>query len=121
MYMNCAPITVIGNNQSVMAGEPNASFPPLFIANINGCNTTEMVAIRFPEPGKFIETPPHVISLAGEDEPPCTGIPTSYYGLHTEVAPSTPLFEDTPKTITSDIASSTLYTGVTRIPNCCCR
>jgi hypothetical protein len=117
MYMNCAPITVIGNNQSVMAGESNTSFPPLFIANINGCKTTERVAIRFPEPGEFVETPPGVISLASEDDPPCTGIRTLHYGLNTNVTSVAASSEHS----TVRIASSASFTADPCVPNCSCR
>ncbi|KAJ5483829.1 hypothetical protein N7539_006029 [Penicillium diatomitis] len=117
MYMNCAPITVIGNNQSVMAGEPNASFPPMFIANINGCNTTEMVAIRFPEPGNFVETPSDVISLASEDAPPCTGILTLHHGLNTKVTSAAASSEHS----TAIITSTTLLAADPCVSNCSCR
>jgi hypothetical protein len=121
MYMNCAPITVIGNDQPVVLEKPEALFPPMFIANINGCKTREMVAIRFPEPGKFVEIPPHVINLADENEPPCVGIPTLHFGLPTEVVPSAPLSDHSIGMITSNVKSSALYTGVPHLPNCCCR
>ncbi|KAJ5651579.1 uncharacterized protein N7484_005302 [Penicillium longicatenatum] len=52
MYMNCAPITVASDSpqqsyKSIQKQRPN--FPPMFIANINGCITKENVDIRFPQ------------------------------------------------------------------------
>jgi hypothetical protein len=61
MYMNCAPITITESSSSKKRSESAAvekrssEFPPLFIANINGCLTEEMYDIRFPNPGNTIE------------------------------------------------------------------
>ncbi|KAJ5636225.1 uncharacterized protein N7484_009538 [Penicillium longicatenatum] len=62
MYMNCAPITITESSSSKKRSESTAvekrttdEFPPLFIANINGCITEEMYDIRFPNPGDTIE------------------------------------------------------------------
>lgn len=79
MYMNCAPITVAsGSSQqsykSIQKQTPN--FPPMFIANINGCITKENVDIRFPQPGSIVEHNGQLNNLLREGEPPCTGTPT---------------------------------------------
>lgn len=62
MYMNCAPITITESSSSKKRSESAAvekrsseEFPPLFIANINGCLTEEMYDIRFPNPGDTVE------------------------------------------------------------------
>ncbi|KAJ5569103.1 hypothetical protein N7450_011589 [Penicillium hetheringtonii] len=62
MYMNCAPITI---TESISSSKRSGSaeiekrspkdFPPLFIANINGCLTKESYAIRFPNPGNTVD------------------------------------------------------------------
>jgi hypothetical protein len=59
MYMNCAPITITGGStkrSEVSALEKREEFPPLFIANINGCKTPELSSIRFPNPGNDVES-----------------------------------------------------------------
>jgi hypothetical protein len=53
MYLNCAPITIRGCiNKSSTEGvqRRSSAFPPMFIANINNCSTTEAVDLRFPRP-----------------------------------------------------------------------
>jgi hypothetical protein len=78
MYMNCAPITVSGGSskRSAEALEKRASFPPMFVANINGCTTKEMIDIRFPQPGDDLEYDGEPANLAPEGEAACTGTPT---------------------------------------------
>ncbi|KAL4886225.1 hypothetical protein BJY04DRAFT_99648 [Aspergillus karnatakaensis] len=61
MYMNCAPITVTGGSSkrsevSVVEKRQSESFPPLFIANINGCKLKETKSVRFPNPGSDVES-----------------------------------------------------------------
>ena len=78
MYMNCAPITVEnrsshGFNQST---QNTPDFPPMCIANINGCMTQENLDIRFPQPGTTVELNGLAQNLLPEDEPVCTGTPT---------------------------------------------
>lgn len=78
MYMNCAPVTVTSDSsfRSFKDEEKYSNiFPPMFIANINGCNTPEGVDVRFPQPGSVIEYNGQVNDLTGENDPACTGIP----------------------------------------------
>ncbi|KAJ5146380.1 uncharacterized protein N7515_000944 [Penicillium bovifimosum] len=79
MYMNCAPITVTGGSskRSTQELEKRApDFPPMFVANVNGCMTTEMIDIRFPNPGEYVEYLGNPANLAKEGAPACTGTPT---------------------------------------------
>ncbi|KAJ5958197.1 uncharacterized protein N7479_005347 [Penicillium vulpinum] len=79
MYMNCAPITVSGGASKRSPAEierRTASFPPMFIANINGCMTQEGIDIRFPQPGDYLERDGEPANLAKEGAPACTGTPT---------------------------------------------
>ncbi|KAL4778670.1 hypothetical protein BJX76DRAFT_366059 [Aspergillus varians] len=60
MYMNCAPITVSGSSSKrsdVSVVKKRAEdYPPLFIANINGCQLLETKSVRFPNPGGEVES-----------------------------------------------------------------
>ncbi|KAE8389580.1 hypothetical protein ETB97_002105 [Aspergillus alliaceus] len=83
MYMNCAPITVaVGSSERSANPEENvvlkrsASFPPMFIANINGCITKEGIDIRFPDPGDDVEFAGNPANLAPVGSAVCTGVPT---------------------------------------------
>jgi hypothetical protein len=79
MYMNCAPITVSGGSSKRSAEELEkraATFPPLFVANVNGCTTTEGVDIRFPQPGEYVEYDGEAPNLAPESDVACKGTPT---------------------------------------------
>lgn len=77
MYMNCAPITVakmpLDPLSRNMVDAP--VFPPMFVANINGCMTTEGVDISFPEPGGFVEPKRQAGKRPEEGEPVCIGFP----------------------------------------------
>jgi hypothetical protein len=76
MYMNCAPITVSGGSSKRSAEElekRSSSFPPLFVANVNGCTTKEGVDIRFPNPGEYVEYDGAPANLAPEGDAACTG------------------------------------------------
>ncbi|KAJ5776727.1 uncharacterized protein N7511_001738 [Penicillium nucicola] len=78
MYMNCAPITVANGSlqQSKDVQKQTATFPSMFVANINGCITKENVDIRFPQPGSIVEHDGQMDHLLREGQPPCTGTPT---------------------------------------------
>ncbi|KAJ6131975.1 hypothetical protein N7471_007190 [Penicillium samsonianum] len=79
MYMNCAPITVSGGSSKRSPDELEkraASFPPMFVANVNGCTTQEGVDIRFPQPGEYVEFDGQPANLAKEGSEACTGTPT---------------------------------------------
>jgi hypothetical protein len=90
MYMNCAPITVSGGSSKRSIDEDNelysnsteifdkrsANFPPMFVANVNGCTTKEGIDIRFPQPGEFVEFLGQPSNLAPEGSEACTGTPT---------------------------------------------
>ncbi|KAJ5775198.1 uncharacterized protein N7511_000209 [Penicillium nucicola] len=90
MYMNCAPITVSGSSSKRSVDEDNelysnntqvfdkrsSSFPPLFVANVNGCTTKEGVDIRFPQPGDYVEFLGEAANLAAEGSEACTGTAT---------------------------------------------
>ncbi|KAJ0415668.1 hypothetical protein BJY00DRAFT_253768 [Aspergillus carlsbadensis] len=59
MYMNCAPVTITGGSTKRSEGsalEKREEFPPLFIANINGCKTEEKMSPRFPNPGSDVQS-----------------------------------------------------------------
>ncbi|EKV10928.1 endoglucanase [Penicillium digitatum] len=89
MYMNCAPITVSGGPSKRSTEELDrraASFPPMFVANINGCTTPENVDIRFPQPGDYIEYDGESANLAKEGSKACTG--TATFGGSGEIGPS---------------------------------
>ncbi|KAL2846061.1 hypothetical protein BJX68DRAFT_129345 [Aspergillus pseudodeflectus] len=78
MYMNCAPITITGGStkrSEVSALEKREEFPPLFIANINGCKTKETKSPRFPNPGNVESF--NEVNLIGEGDNVCNeGEPT---------------------------------------------
>ncbi|KAJ5573739.1 uncharacterized protein N7459_008166 [Penicillium hispanicum] len=90
MYMNCAPLTVTGGSskRSTEAEvaqiedaekdieKRSSSFPPMFVANINGCITKESVDIRFPQPGEYVEYDGEPSNLAPKGEAACTGTAT---------------------------------------------
>lgn len=79
MYMNCAPITVTSGSskRDIPAVEKRtANYPPMFVANINGCTTKEGVDIRFPQPGPNVQTLEHDSNLAPEGDAACSGTPT---------------------------------------------
>ncbi|PWY79683.1 hypothetical protein BO70DRAFT_53371 [Aspergillus heteromorphus CBS 117.55] len=88
MYMNCAPLTVESASSSkrdagsetetveVEVEKRSSSFPPMFVANINGCTTTEGVDIRFPQPGSDVEFDGEPSNLAAAGAAACTGTPT---------------------------------------------
>ncbi|KAJ5543706.1 hypothetical protein N7513_007214 [Penicillium frequentans] len=78
MYMNCAPITVdnpslSSYNQSIQ--NQAQGFPPMFIANINGCLTPENLDIRFPQPGRIVERNGLARNILPDGQPVCTGTP----------------------------------------------
>ncbi|CEJ90292.1 hypothetical protein VHEMI06085 [[Torrubiella] hemipterigena] len=75
MYMNCAHVTIARgpSGRSVQSsGVPYASRPPIFAANVNnGCGTTELCDLVFPQPG------PDVVQNSSETCPPvgnCAGV-----------------------------------------------
>lgn len=79
MYMNCAPITVSGGSSKRSPEELErraASFPPMFVANVNGCTTPDSVDIRFPQPGDIVEYDGEAANLAKEGSEACTGTAT---------------------------------------------
>ncbi|KAL4742125.1 hypothetical protein BDV11DRAFT_181622 [Aspergillus similis] len=58
-YMNCAPITISGGSSTkrsdVAVVEKRAEdYPPMFIANINGCKTAQNMSPRYPNPGSVV-------------------------------------------------------------------
>ncbi|KAI2729494.1 CAZyme family AA11 [Penicillium roqueforti] len=78
MYMNCAPITVDSPslpvfNQSIQ--NQAQDYPPMFIANINGCMTPQNLDIRFPQPGKNVELNGLARNILPDGQPVCTGTP----------------------------------------------
>ncbi|OOF94312.1 lytic polysaccharide monooxygenase [Aspergillus carbonarius ITEM 5010] len=78
MYMNCAPLEVESSSskRSVVAEKRSSSFPPLFVANINNCMTSEGVDIRFPQPGDDVVYEGEPSNLASAGAAACTGTPT---------------------------------------------
>lgn len=82
MYMNCAPVNIQGGS-SAKRSEPQSKaiskrskFPPMFVANVNGCTTTEMIDIRFPNPGDNLIFNGDPSNLEPAGQPACTGTPT---------------------------------------------
>jgi hypothetical protein len=60
MYMNCAPVTIAGNNKRDVAGAAFSTRPQIFVANVgNGCKTDENFDVEYPQPG------PNVIQASG--------------------------------------------------------
>lgn len=82
MYMNCAPVTVTSGSSKrsdkrvPTVEKRTANFPPMFVANINGCTTKEGVDIRFPQPGDVVEYDGEPANLAAEGSAACTGTAT---------------------------------------------
>ncbi|KAJ5381388.1 uncharacterized protein N7496_003816 [Penicillium cataractarum] len=79
MYMNCAPVTVTTSSSKrdvPVVEKRTANYPPMFVANINGCTTTEGVDIRFPQPGPNVQTLEDDANLAAEGDAACSGTPT---------------------------------------------
>lgn len=121
MYMNCAPITVDNPsspvfNQSIQ--NQALDFPPMFIANINGCMTKQDLDIRFPQPGGIVELDGLARNLLPEDEPVCTGTPT--FGASAAMKPIIP---DPEKGILGKTVSYSAPTSPTRTrsSSCSCR
>lgn len=89
MYMDCAPITVTAGSNSKRSENATLtrrsldSYPDIFIANINGCQTTEGKDIRYPCPGETIEYLGEASNLIAEGTPACTGTPTWGTAGHT--------------------------------------
>ncbi|KAJ5104615.1 CAZyme family AA11 [Penicillium alfredii] len=76
MYMNCAPITVTGGSSKRSEEEVekrDTKFPPMFVANVNGCTTKEGVDIRFPQPGDDVDQAGNPSNLAPQGSEACTG------------------------------------------------
>ncbi|EED17859.1 conserved hypothetical protein [Talaromyces stipitatus ATCC 10500] len=78
MYMNCAPVQILAKGGSKKREEKTsiskrADFPQMFVANINGCTTTEGVDIRFPNPGSSVEQLGQASNLQPSGQPACSG------------------------------------------------
>ncbi|KAL3706235.1 hypothetical protein TMatcc_007245 [Talaromyces marneffei ATCC 18224] len=78
MYMNCAPVEIIGQGGSKKREEETslskrADFPEMFVANINGCTTSEGFDIRFPNPGDSVEQRGDAKNLLPSGQPACVG------------------------------------------------
>ncbi|KAJ5099695.1 hypothetical protein N7532_006696 [Penicillium argentinense] len=82
MYMNCAPVTVTSGSKKRAPEEDKviekrtANYPPMFVANINGCTTKEGIDIRFPQPGGNVQYLGRTANLAPEGQDACTGTPS---------------------------------------------
>ncbi|TPR06905.1 Heterokaryon incompatibility protein (HET) family protein [Aspergillus niger] len=83
MYMNCAPLEVQSASSKRSDVEEkrdvekrSSTFPPMFVANVNGCTTSEGVDIRFPQPGDDIQYNGEPSNLASAGAAACTGTPT---------------------------------------------
>ncbi|KAG9495376.1 hypothetical protein J7337_013620 [Fusarium musae] len=74
MYMNCAAITVKAGSGTAKTALKKR--PAMFVANVgNGCKTTEMVDLMFPQPG------PNVDLTSTNTGPPvgqCAALPAPY-------------------------------------------
>ncbi|OJJ48958.1 hypothetical protein ASPZODRAFT_60375 [Penicilliopsis zonata CBS 506.65] len=95
MYMNCAPITVYSGSSSSASPskravsntakkadtvEKRTTYPTMFVANINGCTTTEGYDIRFPDPGDVVEFDGEPSNLQASGAAACTGVSTPWGG-----------------------------------------
>ncbi|KAL2811246.1 hypothetical protein BJX63DRAFT_285418 [Aspergillus granulosus] len=82
MYMDCAPITVkAGSNakrseNATLTTRSLDNYPDMFVANINGCMTSEGVDIRYPCPGNTIEYLGQAANLAAKGAEACQGTAT---------------------------------------------
>ncbi|KAJ5742372.1 uncharacterized protein N7511_011391 [Penicillium nucicola] len=117
MYMNCAPITVASGSsqQPKDIQKQTPTFPPMFVANINGCITKENLDIRFPEPGSIVEHNGQMDHLLREGEPPCTGTPT--FGASAAMQSSIP---DPTKRVVEETDLSPNLSALARIPSSIC-
>jgi hypothetical protein len=80
MYMNCAPVTITSSaakrsNRVPVVEKRTANYPPMFVANVNGCTTKEGIDIRFPQPGTAVDYNGQPANLAPEGEAACSGTP----------------------------------------------
>lgn len=78
MYMNCAPVEILSKAGSKKREEETslakrADFPEMFVANINGCTTTEGIDIRFPNPGDSVVYLGEATNLQPSAQPACVG------------------------------------------------
>jgi hypothetical protein len=78
MYMNCAPVQILSKAGSKKREEETslskrADFPEMFVANINGCTTTEDFDIRFPNPGDSVVYLGDATNLLPSGQAACTG------------------------------------------------
>jgi hypothetical protein len=136
MYMNCAPVNVMAGSgtssnkrDATEEEQPTSlskrtSFPDLFVANINGCTTTEGVDIRFPDPGDSVQYAGTPSNLQPSGQAACTGGPgegptgSSPSGTSAAVPPAAstsaavPPAVSTSATITSVASQSTAAPGV---------
>ncbi|KAL2826008.1 hypothetical protein BDW59DRAFT_145764 [Aspergillus cavernicola] len=130
MYMNCAPVTLSGGSSSkrseVAVIEKRAEeYPPLFIANINGCQTRHNYDVRFPNPGSNLEQLGPVAHLIGVDEDPCAeGAPTwgdagfSSGGSDSAPQPTASESASEPASTSTEEPTSSISVGVTvAVPN----
>lgn len=82
MYMNCAPVTVTSGSKKRTPDEikiiekRSSNYPPMFVANVNGCTTKEGVDIRFPQPGDNVQYLGEKANLAAEGSEACSGTPS---------------------------------------------
>ncbi|KAF9884090.1 hypothetical protein FE257_002320 [Aspergillus nanangensis] len=75
MYMNCAPIQIMSNPSNRHDTNDSTAYPPMFIANINGCYTKEGLDLRFPQPGNY-ERNGDPANLLPSSMDACTGVPS---------------------------------------------
>lgn len=84
MYMNCAPINVIGGSSKRSESEESTAiskrsdFPAMFVANVNGCTTTEGYDLRFPNPGDNVVFEGNPENLLPKGMPACKGEASSW-------------------------------------------
>ncbi|KAF3004635.1 hypothetical protein E8E15_001332 [Penicillium rubens] len=74
--LHCAFVMDSMSKSSENTPKQSLAFPPMFIANVNGCITRENVDIRFPWPGSVVEYNGDSKYRPKEGEPVCTGNPT---------------------------------------------
>ncbi|KAJ5240385.1 uncharacterized protein N7469_001976 [Penicillium citrinum] len=131
MYMNCAPITVAKPPLEQYSKNPMdvSFFPPMFVANINGCMTKEGVDIRFPEPGDIVDAKGQGGEMADGGGPACVGNPRFGFSADSAVATTLntggdiPIISSAPASSipASNIpASNMLSSGILASKHCSC-
>ncbi|KAH7142736.1 hypothetical protein B0J13DRAFT_585448 [Dactylonectria estremocensis] len=118
MYMNCAAITVRAGRGT--PSTPLSKRPAMFVANVgNGCGTTEMVDLMFPNPGPGVD---FTSSNTGPPVGQCPAGPGAQITTTTKAAvvsttkKTTTTKKATSSTTKAPIKTTTKYTTAQPIP-----